>query len=135
VIGNRSDLPDDVNVMLDNAITETSANTGMVLTLALSYGGRQEICRAAAVMAQEVAAGRLSADEITVDKFSSYLDTCDIPDPDLLIRTSGEMVSATFYFGSQPILELYFTNQLPDFTINELKKALLDTSPRKAFRS
>lgn len=132
VIGNRSDLPDDVNAMLDNAILETSANTGMVLTLALSYGGRQEICRAAAVMAREVADGRLSADEITVDRFSGYLDTSDIPDPDLLIRTSGEMRISNFLLWQSAYTELYFTEtNWPDFTINELKKALLDYQSRE----
>ena len=127
VIGNRSDLPDDVNETLDEAILKTAANTGMVLTLALSYGGRQELCRAAARLAQDAVAGKLSADDITTDLFSSYLDTGGLPDPDFLIRTSGEMRISNFLLWQLAYTELYFTDtNWPDFTINELHKALAD---------
>src|SRR6185369_8926301 len=96
VIGNRIDLPDDVNETLDEAIRKTSGNTGMVLTLALSYGGRQELCRASASIARDVAAGKLTANDITTELFDSYLDTGGLPDPDFLIRTSGEMRISNF---------------------------------------
>jgi undecaprenyl diphosphate synthase len=132
VIGNRSDLPDDVNQTLDEAIQKTAANTGMVLTLALSYGGRQELSMAATRLAREVLAGRLSPDEITMDVFGRYLDTGGLPDPDLLIRTSGEMRISNFLLWQLAYTELYFTDiNWPDFTINEFHKALADYQSRE----
>jgi len=132
VIGNRSDLPDDVNETLDEAIHKTAANTGMVLTLALSYGGRQELCRAAARLAEDAVAGKLSASDITTELFDSYLDTGGLPDPDFLIRTSGEMRISNFLLWQLAYTELYFTDtNWPDFTINELHKALADFQSRE----
>ncbi len=132
VIGNRGDLPDDVNRALDDAIVETAGNTGMVLTLALSYGGRQEISQAAARLARDVASGKLSAGDVTVDAFGTYLDTGGLPDPDFLIRTSGEMRISNFLLWQLAYTELYFTEiNWPDFTINELRKALADFQARE----
>ncbi|MDD2272745.1 MAG: isoprenyl transferase [Desulfuromonadaceae bacterium] len=132
VIGNRSDLPDDVNETLNDAIQKTSANTGMVLTLALSYGGRQELCRAAARMAQDAVDGKLAVSSITTELFDSYLDTGGLPDPDFLIRTSGEMRISNFLLWQLAYTELYFTEtNWPDFTINELHKALVDFQSRE----
>jgi len=132
VIGNRSDLPDDVNQTLDEAIQETAANTGMVLTLALSYGGRQEISMAAARLARDIIAGDLNPEEVTVETFSGYLDTGGLPDPDFLIRTSGEMRISNFLLWQLAYTELYFTDiNWPDFTINELHKALADFQSRE----
>jgi len=132
VIGNRGELPDDVNQTLDWAIRETSGNTGMVLTLALSYGGRQELSMAAARLTRDVLAGKLSADDITMEVFGSYLDTGGLPDPDLLIRTSGEMRISNFLLWQLAYTELYFTDiNWPDFTINEFHKALVDFQSRE----
>jgi undecaprenyl diphosphate synthase len=132
VIGNRSELPDDVNQTLDWAIRETSGNTGMVLTLALSYGGRQELSLAATHLARDVHAGKLSADDITMEVFGSYLDTGGLPDPDFLIRTSGEMRISNFLLWQLAYTELYFTDiNWPDFTINEFRKALNDFQSRE----
>ena len=132
VIGNRSELPDDVNATLDDAIRETSVNTGMVLTLALSYGGRQEISIAAGRLARDVVAGKLKPDEITMDVFGDYLDTGGLPDPDFLIRTSGEMRISNFLLWQLAYAELYFTETYwPDFTINEFHKALADFQSRE----
>lgn len=132
VIGNRTDLPDDVNETLDGAIQKTAANTGMVLTLALSYGGRQELCRAAARLAQDAVDGRLSPADITTELFDRYLDTGNLPDPDFLIRTSGEMRISNFLLWQLAYTELYFTDtNWPDFTINELHKALADYQSRE----
>ncbi len=132
VIGDRSELPDDVNETLDEAIHKTAANTGMVLTLALSYGGRQELCRAAARLAQDAVSGKLSPADITTDLFESYLDTGGLPDPDFLIRTSGEMRISNFLLWQLAYTELYFTDtNWPDFTINELHKALADFQSRE----
>jgi undecaprenyl diphosphate synthase len=132
VIGNRSDLPDDVNQALDDAINETSGNTGMVLTLALSYGGRQELTSAAARLARDMVAGKVSPEDVTVDVFGAYLDTGGLPDPDFLIRTSGEMRISNFLLWQLAYTELYFTDiNWPDFTINELYKALFDFQSRE----
>lgn len=132
IIGNRSDLPDDVNQTLDEATRETAGNTGMVLTLALSYGGRQEITMAATRMAQDMAAGKLNAGDVTVDIFANYLDTGGLPDPDFLIRTSGEMRISNFLLWQLAYTELYFTEtNWPDFTINEFLKALADFQSRE----
>lgn len=132
VIGNRSDLPDDVNLTLDEAIQKTSGNTGMVLTLALSYGGRQELSMAAARLARDVAVGKLPPEAINVDLFGTYLDTGGLPDPDFLIRTSGEMRISNFLLWQLAYTELYFTDiNWPDFTINELHKALADYQSRE----
>ncbi len=132
VIGNRTDLPDDVNETLDEAIRKTAANTGMVLTLALSYGGRQELCRAAVHLAEDAVAGKISTSDITTELFDSYLDTGGLPDPDFLIRTSGEMRISNFLLWQLAYTELYFTEtNWPDFTINELNKALADFQSRE----
>jgi undecaprenyl diphosphate synthase len=132
VIGNRSELPADVNQTLEDAIRQTAGNTGMTLTLALSYGGRQELSMAAAHMTRDVLAGKLSADDITMDVFGSYLDTGGLPDPDFLIRTSGEMRISNFLLWQLAYTELYFTEtNWPDFTINEFNKALADFQSRE----
>ena len=104
----------------------------MVLTLALSYGGRQELCRAAAHIARDAVAGTLSPDDITTELFDSYLDTGGLPDPDFLIRASGEMRISNFLLWQLAYTELYFTEiNWPDFTINELHKALADFQSRE----
>jgi len=132
VIGNRSELPDDVNETLEDAIRQTAGNTGMVLTLALSYGGRQELSIAASRLARDVAAGKLKPDDITMDVFGGYLDTGGLPDPDFLIRTSGEMRISNFLLWQLAYTELYFTETYwPDFTINEFHKALADFQSRE----
>ncbi|HPX60991.1 MAG TPA: isoprenyl transferase [Deltaproteobacteria bacterium] len=132
VIGNRGDLPPDVIALLDKAIIDTAACSGMVLTLALSYGGRQEISMAATRIARDVAAGELSPDDISVNTFGKYLDTGGLPDPDFLIRTSGEMRISNFLLWQLAYTELYFTEtNWPDFTINEFHKALLDYQSRE----
>ncbi|MDD2853443.1 MAG: isoprenyl transferase [Desulfuromonadaceae bacterium] len=132
VIGNRSELPADVNETLDDAIAKTAGNTGMVLTLALSYGGRQELSRAAAHIAQDVIDGTISVNDISVDLFDRYLDTGGLPDPDFLIRTSGEMRISNFLLWQLAYTELYFTDtNWPDFTINEFHKALANFQSRE----
>lgn len=132
IIGNRNDLPDDVNQTLEDAIRETAGNTGMVLTLALSYGGRQEISMAASRMAQDISAGKLDPGAVSADIFAGYLDTGGVPDPDFLIRTSGEMRISNFLLWQLAYTELYFTDtNWPDFTINEFHKALADFQSRE----
>jgi undecaprenyl diphosphate synthase len=104
----------------------------MVLTLALSYGGRQEIVRAAAKIAEQVQHGTLQPDQITESLFSQHLDTAGLPDPDLLIRTSGEMRISNFLLWQLAYAELYFTDiNWPDLTINTLHAALADFQARE----
>ncbi|MDY0384131.1 isoprenyl transferase [Trichlorobacter sp.] len=132
VIGNRSEMPDDINQALDEALAKTAANSGMVLTLALSYGGRQELTRAAAMIAREVASGGLRPDQITEELLARHLDTVGLPDPDFLIRTSGEMRISNFLLWQLAYTELYFTEiNWPDFTISELYRALADFQARE----
>ena len=132
VIGNRSELPDDVNQTLEEAIRQTANNSGMTLTLALSYGGRQELSMAATRLTRDVMAGKLAVEDITIDVFGQYLDTGGLPDPDFLIRTSGEMRISNFLLWQLAYTELYFTEtNWPDFTINEFHKALIDYQSRE----
>jgi undecaprenyl diphosphate synthase len=132
VIGNRDDLPEDVRLALDEAMESTRANTGMTMTLALSYGARQELLQAAQKLATDLAAGRIGSDGITEATFSAYLYTDGIPDPDLLIRTSGEMRISNFLLWQLAYAELYFTEiNWPDFSCQELHRALLDYQSRE----
>ena len=107
-------------------LEEISAkNTGLNFQVALNYGGRDEIIRAVREVAEKAAKGGVSADEITPELFSGYLDTKGIPDPDLLIRTSGEQRLSNFLLWQLAYTEFYFTDTLwPDFNKKELQKAL-----------
>ncbi|WP_298268123.1 isoprenyl transferase [Geobacter sp.] len=132
VIGNRDELPPDVNDAVQEAIVRTEGNTGMVLTLALSYGARQEIIRAAARLAADISAGTVDPGAIDERSFSSYLFTATIPDPDFLIRTSGEMRISNFLLWQLAYTELYFSNvNWPEFSRIELLKALRDYQSRE----
>jgi undecaprenyl diphosphate synthase len=123
VIGNRDELPQDVNRSVDEALARTSANTGMVLTLALSYGARQEIVRAARFLAADIANGRATGDHEAL--FASHLYTAGMPEPDLLVRTSGEMRISNFLLWQLAYTELYFTDvNWPDFDKEQLYKAI-----------
>jgi undecaprenyl diphosphate synthase len=132
VIGNRSDLPEDVAAGLDDAMKTTAANSGMTLTLALSYGSRQELLQAAGKVAADILSGRLSPDSLSEDSFARYLYTGTLPDPDLLVRTSGEMRISNFLLWQLAYTELYFTEiNWPDFNRDELYKALADYQQRE----
>ncbi|MBU5612747.1 isoprenyl transferase [Geomonas azotofigens] len=132
VIGNRTDLPEDVNREIQSTIDKTSGNNGMLLTLALSYGSRQEIVAAAKRLACEVAAGRLDPERIDEGAFTGSLFTAGIPDPDLLIRTSGEMRISNFLLWQLAYAELYFTEvNWPDFDKHELARAFRDYQSRE----
>lgn len=132
VIGNRSDLPQEVALGLDDAMQVTTANSGMTLTLALSYGSRQELLQAAKSLAADICIGKLSPDAISEDLFSQYLYTATLPDPDLLVRTSGEMRISNFLLWQLAYTELYFADvNWPDFNRDELYKALADYQQRE----
>ncbi|SHI50972.1 undecaprenyl diphosphate synthase [Malonomonas rubra DSM 5091] len=132
VIGDRNRLSDSVCEALQRAEAETSGGTTLTLILALSYGGRDEILRAAKKMAEGALAGTIELDSFDNRKFSTLLDTGDIPEPDLLIRTSGEKRISNFLLWQAAYAEFYFTDVLwPDFDADELHKALEDYRPRK----
>jgi len=125
VIGDREELPEDVNAAVQEAVEKTAGNSGMTLTLALSYGARREILRAVARLASDAASGKIAADEISESLFAGYLYTAGIPDPDLLIRTSGEMRLSNFLLWQIAYSELYFTEvNWPDFGREEFYRAL-----------
>jgi undecaprenyl diphosphate synthase len=110
----------------------TSGNDGLHLTAALSYGGRQEIVAAARALAEDVVSGRVSPDDIDADSFANYLTTADIPDPDLLIRTSGEQRISNFLLWQIAYTELVFSDVLwPDFDREHLESAIEEFNGRE----
>ena len=125
IIGDRRRLPVDTVKLIENAEARTVANTKMVLTIALSYGGRQEIVAAAQALAADCAAGRIKPGDITEGAFAGKLFTAGTPDPDLLIRTSGEQRISNFLLWQLAYSELVFTDTLwPDFGQAELEAAI-----------
>ncbi len=124
-IGETRKLPRVCRIALRRAIERLSKNTGLMLNLALSYGGRAEIVEAARRIAQEVEAGQLKSGAVTEALFDRYLYTADLPDPDLMIRTSGEMRVSNFLLWQCAYTELCVTPVLwPDFRRNHLYEAL-----------
>ncbi|CAO3422101.1 isoprenyl transferase [Azospirillum endophyticum] len=125
VIGDRSRLSPDINRLIDNAEELTRDNRVMTLVVALSYGSRLEIVQAARRLAEEVAAGRLTPEAIDENALSARLYTADIPDPDLIIRTSGEKRISNFLLWQAAYTELVFVDTLwPDFTKRDLEAAI-----------
>lgn len=126
-IGKINALPKSIQKLLREGAEMTAGNTGLTLTLALSYSGRWDIARAMQVMALDVRRGTLSPEDITEDKISSYLLTSGMPDPDLLVRTSGEKRLSNYLLWETAYAEMYITDSLwPDFRRKDLYKSLLD---------
>lgn len=131
-IGDLTRLPKANYELLMQAIDDTKNNSRMTLTLALSYSGRWELTDAMKRMAQAVANGQLKPDDISQETISSYLATAGMPDPELLIRTSGEERISNFLLWQLAYSELYFTNKLwPDFRKPDLYEAILDYQHRE----
>ena len=125
VIGEISRLSENFQEKIRNLEEVSSVNTGLNLTIAINYGSRDEMIRAVKHMIADHDAGNLSADDIDADTFSSYLDTKELPDPDLLIRTSGEQRLSNYLLWQLAYAEFYFTDvPWPEFEKNELKKAI-----------
>lgn len=125
VIGDRARLDKDIVALIEDGEALTKDNRRLTLVLALSYGGRQEIAIAARRLAEEVAAGRLAPDQIDEAAVARNLFTADIPDPDLLIRTSGEMRVSNFLLWQTAYAEMVFTETLwPDFSPQDLAAAV-----------
>ena len=120
-IGQVNRLPEDVRKTLAQVMDATSQNTAMTLNLALSYGGRTEIVDMARTIAQQAKAGTLDPESVTQDLVARHLYTWDMPDPDLLIRTSGEMRISNFLLWQIAYAEIFITPTLwPDFNRDEL---------------
>jgi undecaprenyl diphosphate synthase len=124
-VGNLRRLPLAVREALRATVEATRRNTGMTVILAVSYGGREEIARAARTIARRVRRGELDPESVTEDTVAEHLGTHGIPDPDLLIRTSGEMRLSNFFLWQLAYTEIYVTDTLwPDFREREFVQAL-----------
>ena len=125
VIGDRTRLPTDIVKLIDNAENVTKDNTGITVVIALSYGGRQDIVHAARSLAQRSVSGEIKPADIDGMVFTQNLMTADIPDPDLMIRTSGEKRISNFLMWQLAYAELFFTDTLwPDFDRKDMEAAL-----------
>ena len=132
VIGQVTRLSPDIVDMIERAETLTRDNTQITLTIALSYGGRAEIVAAVQAIAAQVARGSLAAEDVDEDCLARHLFTADIPDPDLLIRTSGEQRISNFLLWQCAYSELVFTKTLwPDFSRDDLEQAIDDYCDRE----
>ncbi len=125
VIGERSRLDPDILEAIEELERVSSVNTGLNFTIALNYGSRDEMIRAVRALARDCTEGRLAPESVTEEVFCGYLDTRDLPDPDLMIRTSGEQRLSNWMLWQLAYTEFYFTDVLwPDFNKEELAKAI-----------
>lgn len=132
VIGDMSMLPEYAKIALEEALEMTSHNTGLNLVMALSYSSRWELVEAVRKIAHEVQAGRLDPDDISQDTVAKFLTTSALPDPELMIRTSGEYRISNFLLYQLAYAELYFTStRWPDFRKEHLYEAILDFQQRE----
>ncbi len=131
-IGEIRLLSEKVRRALSEAERLTKAGANLTLTLALSYGGRDEIVRAARKAAEDISKGKLKRAELNEERFARYLDTAGLPDPDLVIRTAGEMRLSNFLLWQVSYAELYITSVLwPDFSVKDLHQAIHAYSRRR----
>ncbi len=132
VLGDLNEIPEEPRKGMLEAIERTHANTGLILNLALNYGGRQEILEAVEKLYRDVESGKHSIADLKEELFSGYLYTAHLPDPDLLIRTSGESRISNFLLWQIAYTELYITaTYWPDFREKELYQAILDYQCRE----
>lgn len=132
VIGDRSAFTAETVKLIEEGEALTRDNTGITLNLALNYGGRADIVAAARRAAGEVKAGRIDANEITEERFSGWLSTVGMPDPDLVIRTSGEQRISNFLLWQSAYAEFVFLPALwPDFTKEDLESAIFEYGRRE----
>lgn len=116
ILGHREDMPKDIREACDNASEKTKNNTGLVFNVALNYGGRSEIIKAVKEIAQEVKSGLLDCDQITEELLENHLFTRGCPEPDLVVRTSGEMRLSNFLLWQAAYSEIVIVNECwPDF--------------------
>ncbi|MGN0266610.1 MAG: isoprenyl transferase [Lachnospiraceae bacterium] len=125
MIGEKSRFAPDLKEAIEKLETSTADNTGLTFVIAVNYGSRDEMVRGMRKMIADVSEGKLNAADVTESTFSSYLDTAGMPDPDLMIRTSGEERLSNFLLWQLAYTEFYFTDILwPDFNRAELEKAI-----------
>jgi undecaprenyl diphosphate synthase len=116
IVGDRDDLKPDLRELIEHSEHLTKNNTKLTLVVAFNYGSRDEIVRAARKLAEALEAGTLASDDVTADVFSQYLDTHDVPDPDLIIRTSGEQRLSNFLLWQSAYAEFVFVDEFwPEF--------------------
>lgn len=131
-IGDISILPQDIQDLTELATSKTAHNTDLVLTIALSYGGQAEIIRAAQKLAYQVATGEITPNDINEKSFSGMLDTDGLPDPDFILRTSGEQRLSNFLLWQSAYSELIFQDVLwPDFDKSWLERAIAEFQSRR----
>lgn len=131
IIGREENVPEDILNLLDEAQNLTRDNTGQTLIIAFNYGGRDEITDAVKRISANIIEGKLNIDEITNETISDNLDTHDIPDPDLLIRTSGEVRLSNFLLWQLAYSEMVFVDRLwPDFNRDDLEDAIREYQGR-----
>lgn len=130
-IGQRDQLPKALCQIMGNVERRTAGNTGLLLQIALNYGSRSEIINAVKLIVHEVQDGALSAEDIDEEMFSKHMQTTGVPDPDLIIRTSGEMRISNFLLWQLAYSELFFVKEhWPDFNSDILKEVLISVSTR-----
>ena len=131
MLGDREGLTEGLLKKIDNTIEKTKNNTGLTLNIAFNYGGRDELVKAVKNIAYEVRSGNINIENINEELISENLYTKDIPDPDLMIRTSGEIRTSGFLPWQLVYTEFYFTDKLwPDFSTEDLDNAILEYSRR-----
>lgn len=132
MIGDRRRFDADIIEGINRLEEKTKENTGLTFVIAVNYGGRDEITRAASCLARDCQMGKIKPEEISESVFASYLDTRGMPDPDLLIRTSGEIRLSNYLLWQLAYTEIYVTDCLwPDFNREELEKAILQYNNRE----
>lgn len=132
VIGDTKKLADDLQERIAKGLDLTKKNQGLTVTFAINYGGRDEVVRAVRRVIKEVRTGQLLPSDLDEATFAKFLDTADIPDPDLIIRTSGEQRLSGFMSWQQQYAEFYFPKTFfPDFDGQELEKAVAEFGRRK----
>ena len=132
VIGDRRQLPDDIVTLIDRAERETADNNVMIACMAISYGSRQEITHAVRRLAEKIAEGVLNPADITPNHLTQELNTAGIPDPDLLVRTSGEMRISNFLLWQMAYSEMIFLDKYwPDFTAQDLQSVIVQYQKRE----
>lgn len=130
-IGEIEKLPVDIQTLANQIVEESKVNTKLVLTIALSYGSQAEIVKAVRKISKRIKTGELKPDDITEELIHQNLDTADVPDPDLLVRTSGEKRLSNFLLWQSAYTELVFLDVLwPDFTKNDFAEAVAEYSSR-----
>lgn len=132
IIGRRDNLGEDVREIVERAETKTAANTRFNLTVAFNYGSRDEIARAAGKLAEAASRGEIAPEDIDPARFESFLDTAGLPDPDLVVRTSGERRTSNFLLWQSAYAEFVFLDVLwPDFGRDHLQAAIEEFAGRE----